>query len=74
MKIILALLLVALTGCEASYFRCPECSAAYRQAWYQTGLPGTRWKYECQCGGKLIKCNKEESGWRDDVVPTLRGK
>lgn len=58
----------------ADYYRCPKCGAAYKQYWYQGGLPG-QCKYECgACGTKLRQCSAEESGWVEGQEPSVYGR
>lgn len=47
------------------YARCPQCNAAFQ---LRFGLPGQHNLSTCHfCGGgPLVRCSKEESGWRDD--------
>ena len=64
---VMALLLFALAGCRNGsgtyYYNCPQCGAAYKQEWYQTGLPG-QVPLECRlCGSKLRRVPKHQSNW-----------
>lgn len=70
-RLLSCLILMLVAGCT-QYYKCPLCSAAYRQRWCETGLPG-QFRYECKlCGGELRSCGKEESGWDDQLPPTIK--
>jgi len=48
------------------YAKCEKCNTAYQLRW---GLPMQFdiKRSRCRnCGGKLYRCSKAESGWRDD--------
>jgi len=64
--VLLILAAIVMTITCPVYHRCPDCHAAYKQYWFQMGLPG-QLSYTCKvCGKNLIWCNKEESGWSDE--------
>jgi hypothetical protein len=57
-----------------SYYSCRGCGAAYKQKWFQVGLPG-QFKWECgSCGNRLVECSKEESGWMEGREPNVYGR
>ena len=72
----LLVFVVLLAGCGdtgATFYRCPNCGAAYRESAF--GLPRGFGVRSCgQCNVRLQKCSKEQSGWNDNVVPNLEGK